>query len=53
MGHWRGPRVYDCLMLARDSGWGTITVTPRRLTILCIAVSYYFEAPVGRLGSRQ
>ena len=22
MGHWRGPRVYDCLMLARDSGWG-------------------------------
>ena len=23
MGHWRGPRVYDCLMLARDSGWGT------------------------------
>ena len=48
MGHWRWPRVYDCLMLARDSGWGTnYRDDPRRLRILCIAVSYYFEAPVG------
>ena len=47
MGHWRWPRVYDCLMLARDSGWGTNYRDPRRLKALCIAVSCYFEAPVG------
>ena len=43
MGHWRGPRVYDCLMLARDSG-GQITVTPRRLKILCIAILLLFRS---------
>ena len=52
MGHWRGPRVYDCLMLARDSGWGTNYRDPRRLKTLCIAVSCYFEALGAGPGSR-